>query len=200
MAEVTLTIDGKPVEASEGMTVLEAARTAGIDIPTMCAHEKLKPYTACRLCMVEIVDARGRTSLDTACSCPVAANLVVKTRCEAVDRIRKTVLELMLSHAPDAPRLQELAREYGADKDRFEKVPSFCILCGLCVRYCAEVKKNNAVGFVQRGTDREIAFVPEIAARECMGCRECFSLCPTEYLQAAFVLTQALITPPAAKG
>jgi len=197
MAEVTLTIDSKPVKATEGMTVLEAARQAGIDIPTMCAHEKLKPYTACRLCMVEIVDSRGRTNLDTACSYSVAANLVVKTRSEAVNRIRKTVLELMLSHAPDAPELVKLAREYGADKDRFEKVPSFCILCGLCVRYCAEVKKNNAVGFVERGTRREIAFVPEIAAKECMGCRECFSLCPTEYLQAAFVLTQALITPAA---
>ena len=199
MAEVTLTIDNKPVKATEGMTVLEAARQAGIEIPTLCAHEKLKPYTACRLCMVEIVDARGRTNLDTACSYPVAANLVVKTRSENVDRIRKTVLELALSHAPDAPILQQYAREYGADKDRFEKVPSFCILCGLCVRYCAEVKKKDAVGFVERGTRREIAFIPEIAARECMSCRECFSLCPTEYLQAAFVLTQALITAPSPK-
>ena len=191
MGEVTLTIDGKQLTASEGMTVLEAARKVGIEIPTLCFHEKLKPYTACRLCMVEI-ESRGRTNLDTACSYPVAANLVVRTRSSNIDKIRKTILELMLAHAPDAPELQDYAREYRADKDRFEKQPSFCILCGLCVRYCAEVKKKNAIGFIGRGIEREINFIPEIAFKECWNCRECFPLCPTEYLQATFVLTEAL--------
>ena len=194
MSQVTLTIDDKEVKAEEGTTVLEAARSAGIDIPSLCYHEKLKPYTACRICLVE-VEARGRTSLDTACSRPVAANLVVRTRSEQIDRIRKTILELMLAHAPDSPTLQEMAREYGADKDRFEKEPSFCILCGLCVRYCDEVKKKNAVGFIDRGTVREIAFIPEIAARECWNCKECFPLCPTEALQAAYLLTEGLMFP-----
>ncbi len=193
MSLVTLTIDNKEVKAEEGMTVLEAARGAGIDIPTLCHHDKLKPYTVCRICTVEI-EARGRTSLDTACSCPVAENLVVRTKSENVIKIRKTLLELMLSHAPDAPVLQDLAREYGADKDRFEKEASFCILCGLCVRYCAEVKKANAIGFVNRGVRREVAFIPEIAARECWNCKECFPLCPTEALQATFVLTEALVS------
>lgn len=191
MGEVTLTIDNKQVTASEGMTVLEAARKAGIEIPTLCFHEKLKPYTACRLCMVEI-ESRGRTTVDTACSYPVAANLVVRTRSANIDKIRKTILELMLAHAPDAPVLQDYAREYGADKDRFEKQPSFCILCGLCVRYCSEVKKKNAIGFIDRGIEREVSFIPEIASKECWNCRECFPLCPTEYLQATFVLTEAL--------
>jgi bidirectional [NiFe] hydrogenase diaphorase subunit len=193
MDEVTLTIDNKRVTANEGMTVLEAARSAGIDIPTLCYHEQLKPYTACRLCMVEI-ESRGRTNLDTACSYPVSANLVVRTRSANIDKIRKTILELMLAHAPDSPILQDYAKEYGADKDRFEKQPSFCILCGLCVRYCAEVKKKNAIGFVDKGTEREINFIPEIASIECWNCRECFPLCPTEYLQATFVLTEALST------
>jgi bidirectional [NiFe] hydrogenase diaphorase subunit len=191
MSQVTLTIDGKAVTAEEGMTLLEAARSAGIDIPTLCQHDKLKPYSVCRICMVEI-EARGRTSLDTACSYPVAAKLVVKTRSEQVDRIRKMLLELMLAHAPDSPVLGDLGREYGADKNRFDKDASFCVLCGLCVRYCAEVKKANAVGFVNQGVKREIAFIPEIAARECWSCKECFPLCPTEALQAAFVLTEAL--------
>jgi bidirectional [NiFe] hydrogenase diaphorase subunit len=191
MGDFTLTIDNKQVTASEGMTVLEAARSAGIDIPTLCYHEKLKPYTACRLCMVEI-ESRGRTSLDTACSYPVAANLVVRTRSANIDNIRKTILELMLAHAPDAPILLKYAKEYGADKNRFEKQPSFCILCGLCVRYCAEVKKKNAIGFIDKGVNREINFIPEIASKECWNCRECFPLCPTEYLQATFVLTEAL--------
>jgi predicted molibdopterin-dependent oxidoreductase YjgC len=92
--------------------------------------------------------------------------------------------------------LQTLAQEYGADKDRFEKEASFCIHCGLCVRYCAEVAKKNAIGFVGRGINKEISFIPEIAAKECDDCKECFPLCPTSYLQAAFVLTKALFSPP----
>ena len=69
MGVVTLIIDNKEVKASEGMTVLEAARSAGIKIPTLCHHEKLQPYTACRICLVE-VESRGRVNLDTACSRP----------------------------------------------------------------------------------------------------------------------------------
>jgi NADH dehydrogenase/NADH:ubiquinone oxidoreductase subunit G len=193
MGVVTLTIDNKEVKAKEGMTVLEAARSAGIDIPTLCHHEKLKPYTACRICTVEI-ESRGRINLDTSCSYPVAENLVVRTKSENLIKIRKTLLELMLSHAPDARELQGLAKEYGADKGRFEKEASFCIHCGLCVRYCAEVKKKNAVGFINSGVRREISFIPEIASKECWNCKECFPLCPTEALQTAYLYTEALIS------
>jgi NADH dehydrogenase/NADH:ubiquinone oxidoreductase subunit G len=193
MSEIILQIDGREVKAKEGMTILEAAQGAGINIPTLCHHEKLEPYGACRLCTVE-VEARGRTNLVAACLYPVEQNLVVRTRSEKVDKTRKMILELLLAHAPDAGELQNLAQEYGANKARFEKETSFCILCGLCVRYCAEVKKKNAVGFVDRGTRREISFIPEIAAKECWNCKECFPLCPTEALQAAYVLTQALKT------
>jgi bidirectional [NiFe] hydrogenase diaphorase subunit len=101
----------------------------------------------------------------------------------------------LLAHAPDSVELQKLAQEYGADKDRFEKESSFCVLCGLCVRYCAEVKKKNGVGFVDRGPRREICFIPEVAAEECWNCKECFPLCPTSYLQAAYVLTETLAFP-----
>ena len=191
MSEILLQIDGKEVSAREGMTLLEAARGAGISIPTLCHHEKLEPYGGCRLCIVE-VEKRGRTTLVVSCVYPVEGDLVVRTRSEKIDRIRKTLLELFLAHAPDAFELQDLAKEYGADKDRFEKESSFCIHCGLCVRYCAEVKQKFAVGFVSRGTKKEISFIPEIAAKECWDCKECFPLCPTEALQAAFVLTKAL--------
>jgi len=194
MSEITLQIDGREVKAEEGMTILEAAQSAGISIPTLCHHEKLEPYGACRICMVEI-EARGRTNLVAACLYPVEQNLVVRTRSERVDKTRRVLLELMLAHAPDAAELQDLAREYGADKARFEKESSFCILCGLCVRYCAEVKKKNAIGFVDRGTRREIIFIPEIASKECWDCKECFPLCPTEALQATFLLTKALMSP-----
>ena len=194
MSEILLQIDGKEVRAKEGMTVLEAAQGEGISIPTLCHHEKLEPFGGCRICMVEI-EVRGWTQLVVSCVYPAEENLVVRTRTEKIDRIRKTILELLLAHAPDAPELQELAQEYGADKNRFEKDASFCIHCGLCVRYCAEVKKKNAVGFVDRGIRKEISFIPEISAKECWDCKECFPLCPTSYLQAAYVLTEALAFP-----
>jgi NADH dehydrogenase/NADH:ubiquinone oxidoreductase subunit G len=146
------------------------------------------------MCIVE-VENRGRTKLVVSCVYLAEANLVVSTRSEKIDRIRKTILELLLAHAPDSPQLKDFAKEYGANKDRFEKESSFCIHCGLCVRYCAEVKKKNAVGFVDRGVRKEISFIPEIAARECNDCKECFPLCPTSYLQAAFVLTESLAFP-----
>jgi NADH dehydrogenase/NADH:ubiquinone oxidoreductase subunit G len=194
MSEVRLQIDGKQVAAREGMTLLEAARGAGISIPTLCHHEALEPFGGCRICIVE-VEVRGWTRRVVSCVYPVENGLVVRTRSETIDKIRKMILELLLAHAPDSPDLQALAGDYGADKDRFEKEASFCIHCGLCVRYCAEVKKKNAVGFVDRGIRKEISFIPEIAARECWGCKECFELCPTEALQAAYALTKAMTSP-----
>jgi bidirectional [NiFe] hydrogenase diaphorase subunit len=196
MSEILLQIDGKEVKATEAMTILEAARSAGITIPTLCNHGKLHSYGACRICVVE-AEMLGRPRLVAACVFPVQKDMVVKTRSEKVDRTRKMLLEEMLAHAPDSAELQKLAQEYGADKDRFEKEASFCILCGLCVRYCAEVKKLDALGFVDRGAKREIAFIPEIAANECWNCKECFPLCPTSALQAAYVLAEALAFPSA---
>ena len=191
MSEVSLQIDGKEVAATDDMTVLDAARSAGISIPTICYHEKLKPFGGCRLCTVE-AEASGRTSLVAACVYPVQQGLVVRTRSQKIDSIRKVLTEQLLAYAPESEVLQTLAKDYHADKDRFAKEPSFCILCGLCVRYCTEVKQKYAVGFVDRGPRREISFIPEIAARECWDCKECFSLCPTSALQAAYVLTKSL--------
>jgi NADH dehydrogenase/NADH:ubiquinone oxidoreductase subunit G len=198
MSEIILRIDGREVKAREGMTILEAAQSAGISIPTLCHHEKLKPYAACRICTVE-VDARGRSTLAAACYYPVEESLVVRTRSGKVDKVRRIILEELLAHAPDSVELQNLAQEYGASRDRFEKESSFCILCGLCVRYCAEIKKKDAIGFVDRGAKREICFVPAIAAKECWNCKECFPLCPTSALQAAYVLTEALAFPAGPK-
>jgi len=194
MSEIQFEIDGKKVKATKGMTVLEAAQNAGIYIPTLCHHEKLEPFGGCRICIVE-VEVRGWTKLVVSCVYQVAENIIVRTRSEKVDRIRKTIIELLMAHAPDSPDLQELAKEYGADPDRYEKDASFCIHCGLCVRYCAEVTKKNAIGFVDRGINKEISFIPQIAAKECNDCKECFPLCPTSYLQAVFVLTKALAFP-----
>ena len=195
MSEIILQIDGKSVAARKGMTILEAAQSVGVAIPTLCHHEKLEPYGACRICTVE-AEANGRTNLVAACLYPAEKDLVVRTKTDQVDKIRKILLEQMLSHAPDSEELQALAKVYGADRNRYEHEASFCILCGLCVRYCAEVKQKYAVGFFERGAKREINFIPEVAVRECWDCKECFPLCPTSALQAAYVLTEALMTPP----
>ena len=195
MSEILLHIDGKEVQAKQGMTVLQAAKEAGIHIPTLCHHETLEPYGGCRICTVE-VESRGRTNLVAACLYPVEKDLTVRTRTEKVDKIRKVIVEFLLAHAPGSPALEELAKEYGTNEARFVREPSFCLLCGLCVRYCAEVKKKHAVGFVENGGKREISFIPEIAAKECWNCKECFPLCPTSYLQAAYFLTEGHSFPP----
>ena len=194
MTEINLTIDGKQIKAEAGMTVLDVARREGIYIPTLCHHEKLEAYGGCRLCMVE-VESRGWTSYVVSCLYPVAKDIVVRTRSEKVDKIRKVLVEELMAHAPDAPELVNLAREYGADRDRFKKEASFCVLCGLCVRYCDEVKKKNAVSFFENGAVRQIKFVAEVAKNECWDCQECFALCPTSYAQAAYLLTEALAFP-----
>jgi len=195
VSDIRMQIDGKEVHATDGVSVLDAARSAGISIPTLCHNEALEAFGGCRLCIVE-AEVRGWTRLVVSCVYPVADDLIIRTRSEKIDRLRKTLLELLLAHAPNAPLLQDLAREYGADKDRFEKEASFCIHCGLCVRYCAEVKQKHAVGFIDRGVRKEISFLPEIASKECSSCKECFPLCPTSYLQAAFVLVEALAPRP----
>jgi NADH dehydrogenase/NADH:ubiquinone oxidoreductase subunit G len=194
MTKIRLQIDGKQITAAEGTTILDAARSEGISIPTLCHHDKLMPFGACRLCIVE-VERGDSKNLVISCAVPVEEGSVVKTRSEKIDRLRKSLLELMLAHAPHSPVLQELAREYRADRDRFEKEADFCIHCGLCVRYCAEVKQAHAIGFIDRGARKEICFIPEIASRECGPCKECFPLCPTSYLQAMFVLGESLAFP-----
>ena len=198
MSEVSLQIDGKEVAATDDMSVLDAAKSAGIPIPTVCHHEKLKPFGGCRLCTVE-AQAGGRTTLVAACVHPVQPGLVVKTRSPQIDKIRKVLTEQLLAYAPESEVLQTLAKEYHADKDRFAKEASFCILCGLCVRYCTEIKQKYAVGFVDRGPTRAINFIPEVAARECWDCKECFPLCPTSALQAAYVLMKSLAPVPSSQ-
>jgi len=203
MSEVTLIINDEEVKAEEGTTILEAARSAGIDIPTLCYHEKLAPYGACRLCIVEIVKGQ-RSRLVTSCVYLVEDGLIVKTESEPVINIRKMLLELMWARAPGVQPLRDYGMKYGitgvqairdygisATKTKFETEPTFCILCGLCVRYCAEVKKKNAIGFIGRGTEREVVFFPEIAHEECPNCKECYSLCPTGALPSHYALAAA---------
>lgn len=187
---VTLTIDGKEVTAREDMTVLEAARKAGIHIPTLCYHQQLKPYGACRICSVE-VETKGRVRVVASCGYPVEQGLVVRTRSPRIDRIRKVLIELIaptvMVNGNVSGEIKKIATEYGADIHRFE--PQFrgkstrCILCGQCVRYCEEVVGEHAIGFVGRGIDRRVVFFPD-KARSCIICQACLNLCPTGKIPA----------------
>jgi len=188
MKNIQFEIDGKTIKTEQGNTILKAAQNEKIFIPTLCHHEKLEPFGSCRLCIVE-VEVKGWTNLVVSCVYPAKKDIIVRTRSKKIDRIRKTIIELLMAHAPEAPELKKLAKEYGSNPNQYEKDPCFCIHCGLCVRYCTQVKKNNAIGFVDRGINKEISFIPQIASKVCNDCKECFSLCPTSYLQAAFVLT-----------
>jgi len=189
MSDVTLKMNDKEIKAKEGMTILEAAQNAGIDIPTLCHHEKLAPYGACRLCIVEIIKGR-RSRLVTSCVYTVEDKLIVKTESEPVVKIRKMILELIWATAPGVEAIREYATKYGINRTKFEIEPTFCILCGLCVRYCAEIKKKDAIGFIGRGIERQVMFFPDIAAEECPKCGECFPICPTGVLPSNYVLGQ----------
>jgi NADH dehydrogenase/NADH:ubiquinone oxidoreductase subunit G len=177
MAQVKLEINGKSVEAPQGATILQAAKSAGIQIPTLCDDDRLEPYGACRMCMVEI-QKRGRTRLVASCLYPVEEGLSVQTESEKVQRIRKMIIELLW------PAGQKYARQYGVTRSRFSTGMVDCSLCGLCVRYCAEVKKANALYFKGRGIDRKPALV-EGSPAPCNGCEECFSLCTGGWVVAS---------------
>ncbi len=187
--EVTLFINDHEVKARRGMTVLQAAQGVGIDIPTLCHHEKLTPFGACRLCTVEIVKGQ-RSRLVTSCVYPVEDGLVVRTESEPVIKVRKMLLEMMWSRAPGVQAIRDYGIRYGIDRNKFDVEPTCCILCGLCVRYCSEVKKKNFIGFVGRGTERQVMFLPEADFSECLKCGECYKLCPTGVMPSNYGLAQ----------
>jgi bidirectional [NiFe] hydrogenase diaphorase subunit len=181
MKTVTLNINGNAVTCEEGKTLLFAANGVGVKIPTLCNDYKLAPYGGCRMCTVEITQNKKKR-LVAACVYPVEEGIEVRTDTPEVKKIRAAIIELLLASSPSAKKLLELAQEYGVSTKRFTAEKTNCILCGQCVRYCREVKKMNAIGFVGRGIERRVVFFPEIATTVCASCRECFSLCPTAKL------------------
>jgi len=175
-AEITLKIDGKEVKAEKGTTILQVARANNIDIPTLCYDKKLTPYGGCRMCTVEISKG-GRKRLVSSCAYPTEEDLEIVTNNERIRKVRGMLLELLLPRV-DAEPFRQYAEKYGVTKSRFEVEPTDCVLCGLCVRYCAEIKKANAICFIGRGTNKEISPVPEVAPDICPKCQECNCLCP----------------------
>jgi len=158
---IELEIDNKKVRAREGMTILEAAKQSGINIPTLCFDEKTDHLGCCRICSVQI-ERSGRRSIVTDCSYPVEKGLNVTTRSSKIDKIRKIILELAaVGSGPDVSSdLYRLSSDYGADLNRFssvgDQINSKCILCGLCVNRCIEAT-GGAIGFVARAGNQSIS-------------------------------------------
>ena len=180
MAEkITLSIDGQTVSAEPGQTVLAAARSIGVEIPALCHHEQLVPYGGCRLCLVELTQG-NRSQLVASCGYVVKEGLQVSSGSPRVLRARKLVLEVLLALMPYSDEIRRLARENGVEASRFKREWHYCVLCGLCVRYCEEVKGANCVGFVGRGVNRDVAWTPLSGYHQtCEKCLECMDLCPT---------------------
>lgn len=187
---IKLTIDGKKIEVKENTTVLDAAKKLGIYIPTLCYHSIIKPYGACRLCLVEVVE-NERKQLVASCIHPVSEGLKVYTNTEEVQQTRKMTLELLLARCPNSEILKKLASQFGVKKVRFESRDDDCILCGLCVRACEEIVGIGAISFAYRGDKRETGPPFKRAASICIGCGTCAYVCPT----GAIKLTEIVDTP-----
>lgn len=200
---ISLTIDGKQVQVEEGKTVLEAAKSIGIDIPTLCHDPRLKPHGSCRICVVEIEGAKS--GLTTSCTAPVSEGMNVSTESEKVVNARRDILDLMLANHPldcmtcqqaGKCTLQDLCYKYDVkessfkgDKKKFEIDDSNnfyysdqekCILCGKCVYVCSELQCTNAINFSERGFDTHIAapFEEKLETSTCVSCGNCVSVCP----------------------
>lgn len=179
---IELTINGKKVQSEGGSTILQAALSNGIDIPTLCFHEDLTPYGVCRLCTVEI-EEHGRKRLVASCLYPAKEGLKVETNATRVVNGRRMILGLLLARCPDSKILQEMAQEAGLQKTRFKQRNDDCILCGLCVRMCEEVMKSEFVGFIGRGRTREAVTPFRASSDFCLNCGACKYICPVRALE-----------------
>ncbi|MDI6824494.1 MAG: NADH-dependent [FeFe] hydrogenase, group A6 [Bacillota bacterium] len=199
---VNVTIDGQKLSVPKGFTILEAARLAGIDIPTLCHHPDQEVKAVCRVCVVEV---QGSRTLQAACAYPVAEGMVVRTNTPLVRQTRRMVVELMLArHPADCPsctrnlhcELQALAERLGIREVRFGREekglplddsnpaivrdPNRCILCRRCVEACHKVQGVGILYPVHRGADAIVApaFEKPLAELPCVYCGQCINACP----------------------
>ncbi len=206
---VAITIDGNPLEVPLGTTILEAARTLGIRIPTLCYHEDLCLAGVCRVCVVEVV---GQRTLQAACSYPITAPIEVNTHSAQVRRARRHIIDLLLSeHYGECYtcsrnvgcELQALAMEYGVDFFRFGRLakPRYeidasshavvrdmnkCVLCRRCIRTCIDLQEVGVLEAIGRGNRTKVStFLDKpLADVVCINCGQCINRCPTGALRA----------------
>lgn len=200
---INIKVNGIPVQATEGQTILEAARKAGIKIPTLCYLKEINAIGACRICVVEV---KGARSLVASCVAPVSEGMEVFTNTEKVLKSRKTTLELILSDhnknclscvRSGSCELQELSHEYGCETAKYAgktnaSLPdnstvylvrdnSKCILCRRCVAACQKRQEVAVIGANSRGFDTNIgcAFGKDLNSVPCVACGQCITVCPT---------------------
>ncbi len=196
---VKFKIDGKEVEVPKGTTILEAAKSAGIRIPTFCYHERLTPIGSCRMCMVEI---DGYEHPVPACMTPADDEIEVITNSDLLYEMRRNALKLiLLNHPLDCPicdkagecTLQDLVYEFNIEQVEFqEQLPDKgvleyatpfikqwtdrCVMCLRCITACREITGNRAIDIVGQGWDAKVTVVePDL----CKSCGECLFVCPT---------------------
>ncbi len=207
MENVTLTIDGRQVSVPKGSTILDAAKSAGIHIPTLCYMQDVHAIGACRVCLVEV---QGGRALQTACTYPVNEGMSVLTSTPRVRSARKTVVELMLSaHRQECTvcgrslncELQAVTKQLGIQQSRYEgampkvvqdtstssivRDSSKCILCRRCVTVCHQVQGVGAIFPVERGFESKVApaMNKDLKDVACVLCGQCISVCPVGALQ-----------------
>jgi NADH dehydrogenase/NADH:ubiquinone oxidoreductase subunit G len=210
---ITFSMDGKEISVEQGLTLLDAARENGTDIPTICFHEATTSNALCRICVVEV---EGMRLLQPACIVQAAEGMKVQTRSERVIRARKTILEMLAStlDLSDAPEILTLMDEYGAQADRFPEAErresavkddnpmyirdySKCLLCWRCVQVCADdAQYTFAINFEGRGYETQIGtfFDRAIPETTCVLCGQCVGVCPTGALKPKreYLLEQGL--------
>ncbi|MFH0914021.1 MAG: 2Fe-2S iron-sulfur cluster-binding protein [Chloroflexota bacterium] len=203
MAQLTLTIDGKPLVAEEGKSVLEAALANGIYIPHLCYHPELAPSGACRMCLVEI-----EGELVTSCRVPVKEGLAVSTSSPEVERARRALVEMLIAcyhnECRGCPatghcelqrimaytkvnvkrmrplRIAEKREPLDTSHPCFDYDPNRCILCGICVKTCASIPGKGIINFIGRGHTARVAFFGDTS--QCESCKECVTRCPVKAL------------------
>lgn len=204
---IELTINNIKVKAEEGMTILDAAKSVGVHVPTLCHVKDLFPSGACRMCVVEVEGMRG---LIPSCAYPIFEGMKVQTNSPRVKTARKTIVELLVENHPQDClicvrnkncELQDLSEQYGLREHRFagekkehaidvsspsmERDPAKCILCGRCVRTCAEIQKVGAIDFTNRGfkTNVTTPYNKGLNISDCILCGQCILVCPTAALR-----------------
>ncbi|MDO9573495.1 MAG: 2Fe-2S iron-sulfur cluster-binding protein [Candidatus Contubernalis sp.] len=198
---VSITINGREIQTDKDVTMLQLAQSEGIEIPTLCSHKALLPYGACRLCVVEVSKGQ-KIKIVNSCAYPVREDgISVQTNTPKLKQIRKNIMEFLLARCPEVEIIKKMAVEMGVkekrlpDKQLSEEQKGECILCGLCVRVCSEVIGKEAISFVHRGAEREVAAPFYTQSIDCVGCTACAFVCPTGAIKVKESGNKRFISP-----